>query len=320
MSPIALDDIRRAHERIAPYIKRTPCIASTPPEGVSETQVFLKLENEQHTGSFKLRGACNMVLGLPPSERQRGIVTASTGNHGAGVSFAAQQTDCEATVFVPNHANPEKLQQIATNGATIKYSGDDCVDTEFNARAFAKEYNLAYIPPYNHPAIIAGQGTVGLELAEQAPHLDAVFVAVGGGGLIAGISVALKSLNPTIQIIACSPENSCVMHQSLAAGTLLDVPSLPTLSDSTAGGIEPGSMTFPICQQLIDRSLTVSEAEIASAMRHLNREHGLVIEGAAGVAYAGMAATISEFSGRSVAVIICGGNVPRSVFAEVIGD
>ena len=159
-----------------------------------------------------------MVLGLLPDERHRGIVTASTGNHGAGVSFAALRTGCEATVFVPTMPTRRSCNR-SRKTAPRSNGGDDCVDTEFNARAFASEHDRAYIPPYNHPDIIAGQGTIGLELADQIPDLNAVFVAVGGGGLIAGVSRALKSLNPDIEVIACSPENSCVMHQSLA-GTL----------------------------------------------------------------------------------------------------
>lgn len=320
MSPVSPEDIKRAYERIAPYVQRTQCVTSPTPTAPAGTQVFLKLENQQHTGSFKLRGACNMVLTLTAEERHRGIVTASTGNHGAGVSFAAKQAGSSAKVFVPNHANPEKLQQILQNGAEIEYSGDDCVDTEFNARSFARSHDRAYVPPYNHSAIIAGQGTVGLELAEQVPHLDVVFVAVGGGGLISGVAIALKSFNPNIQIVACSPENSCVMHQSLAAGSLLDAPSEPTLSDSTAGGIEPDSMTFPICKALVDRSITVSEPEIAAAMRTLYRDHKQVVEGAAGVAFAGMQRLLPELPGQTIAVVICGGNVPSSVFSEVIGD
>ncbi len=315
---INIASIEAAASRINGLIKRTEALLSPSLSKELEARVYLKLENTQHTGSFKLRGASNMVLGLTAQERQRGVVTASTGNHGSGVSFASKMAECPATVFVPKTANEEKLKLVRENGATVLRSGDDCVETEFNARAYAAEHRLSYIPPYNHREIIAGQGTVGLELLEQIPTVDKVFVAVGGGGLISGIATALKARRNDIEVIACSPENSCVMHHSLQAGTLLDLPSEPTLSDSTAGGIEPDSITFPICQALVDDSVTVSESEIAEAMGYIYRVHGMVVEGAAGVALAGLRRMATECAGQTVCVVLCGSNVPKAIFESAV--
>ena len=242
------DKVEAAAARIAPLVRRTPVVQWP------QAQAWLKLENQQVTGSFKARGGGHKLLCLSEQARATGVVTASSGNHGAGVAHAAQQLGCPLVVFVPEHADPEKIARIAALGADVHTYGEDCVDTEAHARAWADQTGRTYISPYNDLEVIAGQGTVAQELLEQVPKLDAVYVAVGGGGLISGIGSYLKSRRPNVEIIACSPSQSPAMHMCLAAGAIVDVPCGETLSDATAGGVEPGAVTFDLCQQVIDRS------------------------------------------------------------------
>jgi threonine dehydratase len=296
--------IVRAETRIRPWIVETPLLPS--PSGPS-----FKLENRQHTGSFKARGAFSKLLALSPAERSGGVIAASTGNHGAAVAYAARQLGVAARIVVSHGANPGKLAAIAALGGTIEEHGSDSAEAEVFARGEAERLGLPYISPYNDLDVIAGQGTIGVELTRQAPHLDQIFIALGGGGLLAGVAAWLKATNPGVRVVGCSPENSAVMIASLRAGRILELESKPTLSDGTAGGIEPGAITFPLCQALADDYVTVGEEEILAAMRQIRESHGEVVEGAAGVALAGYR-RVGKPSERSV-VILCGGNVDPAV-------
>ena len=191
----------------------------------------------------------NKLLSLSQEERERGVVTASTGNHGAAVAFGLRHVGAAGIVFVPENAAKSKMANIEMLGAEVRTFGHDSAKTEAYARQFAAQEGMIYISPYNDPQIIAGQGTIGVELVWQLETIDAVFVSVGGGGLISGVAGYLKSRLPQVQIIGCSPQNSQVIIQSVKAGEILDLPSLPTLSDGTAGGVEAGSITFPLCRQ-----------------------------------------------------------------------
>ncbi len=280
--------------------------------------VYLKCENFQVTGSFKVRGATNAMLVLSAEQRAQGVVTASSGNHGLGVARAAKQLSIPATVFVPTGADDTKVAAIQALGVSVERVGDDCVDTEAYARMIAEHHNRTYISPYNDPYVMAGQGTIGHELLEQIPDLGAVFVAIGGGGLISGIGGYLKARNPDIQVIGCSPAASPAMHACLEAGKIIDVPCRATLSDATAGGVEPGAITFEICQQVVDRSVLVGEADIAHAVRDVIETHHMLIEGAAGVAVAGYRALAAEYAGIKTAIILCGANISKAALKQVI--
>jgi threonine dehydratase len=234
------------------------------------------------------------------------------------VAWAANQLGIDATVYVPTHADDAKVDAIRRNGATVERVGDDCVQTEEHARSVGSEQGRTYISPYNDIQIICGQGTIGHELYQQIPELDAVFIAVGGGGLISGVGSYLKAINPDIEIVACSPEASPAIHACLDAGKIIDVECHDTLSDATAGGVEPGSITFAMCQQVVNRSVLVSEADIATAVRDIVATHHMLIEGAAGVAVAGYRNVASEFEDKNVAIILCGANIGMAKLQQIL--
>lgn len=316
---LAPHEVLLARERIRSRVRETPLEHSVT-LSADRTEVFLKLENFQLTGSFKLRGAMNKLLVAGPAATSMGVVAASAGNHGAGVAYGARQLGCKAVIFVPETISPVRLDAIRGYGAEVVPRGDDCVVAERAARALAAEKGMTYISPYNDPAVVAGQGTIGAEIAEQMDSLDAVYVALGGGGLIGGIASYLKGIGRDLEIIACSPENSRVMHESVAAGAILDLPSQPTLSESTAGGIEEGAITFDLCRDLVDRFVLVSESEIKAATRSFIEQHHMLIEGAAGVAVAGFLSERKRQDGKKVALVICGANISREQLMAVLAD
>jgi threonine dehydratase len=302
-------EVERAEARIRPHTRETYLQRSEYLSALGGADVHCKLENLQHTGSFKARGAMNKLLTLTADERGRGVITASTGNHGAAVARSARQMDTACTVVVPEHADSSKLAAIERLGATVRPHGDDCVESERFARRWAAEHGATYVSPYNDPLVVGGQGTVGLELARQIDHVDAVFVAVGSGGLISGTAGYLKARRPDVRFIGCSPENSAVMMQSVKAGRILDLPSLPTLSDGTAGGVEEDSITFDLVRTLVDDWVTVTEHEIGDSLRRFVDAEHLLIEGAAAVAVASYEKLAERFGGQTVVVVICGGNI-----------
>lgn len=308
MPPLATD-IEEAARRIAPHVRRTPVEASPFLSRAAGAEVFLKLENFQITGSFKARGALHKLTTLDEDARRRGVVTASSGNHGAAVAYGAGRLGVAAQVFVPTVAASTKVGVIESYGARVERFGDDCVITEAHARAQADAQGQVYISPYNDPDVMAGQGTIGAELLEQLTSLDAVFVSMGGGGLVGGLGSYLKARLPGVEVVAVSPAQSPAMHACLAAGEILDVPCYDTLSDGTAGGVEAGAITFEVCRRVIDRSLLVDEAAIAEAMRRTLEHQRMLMEGAAGVAVAGFLQVASEYAGKRVAIVICGANI-----------
>jgi threonine dehydratase len=308
--------IHEALQRIRPHIRTTPVIRAAE---YPSCEVLLKLENFQVTGSFKARGALNKLCTLGEEGRKTGIITASSGNHGAAVAYGSQALGCQARVYVPKGADPSKIATIRSYGAEVFTHGDDCSDTEAFARQTAIAEAKTYISPYNDLDVITGQGTIAAELAEQAPPLDAIFVAVGGGGLISGIGSFFKGLGAKTEIVACAPVQSPAMHACMKAGAIIDVPCFPTLSDATAGGVEPGAVSFDLCQEVIDTSLLVSEEEIRRATRQLIETHHMLAEGAAGVALAAFHARQEAYKGKRVAIVVCGANIGISKLREVLG-
>lgn len=307
-----------AADRVAGIVCETPLIRSAAFSEATEADVYLKLENRQHTGSFKLRGATNCLMSLSEKQRAAGCVAASSGNHGAAVAYAMRELGTSGVIFVPEQTSTAKVDAIRSYGGEVCFFGTDGLDTELAARSHATEKGMYYVSPYNDASVIAGQGTCGVEIAQQLPDVDAAFIAVGGGGLISGVGSVLKQHNPDLMLFGCQPQASAVMAKSVAAGELLDLPSDATLSDGTAGGIEPDAITFALCRELVDEFVLVSEVEIADAMRQYMAVEDDRIEGAAGVAIAALLARTSEIKGRQIVVIICGGNISEATLTKVI--
>ena len=307
-----------AANRIAPHIRETPLDHSPFFSELSGANVFLKLDNLQHTGSFKLRGAFNKLLSMTAEQRDAGCVAASSGNHGAAVAYAMAKLKTKGVVFVPEGTSTTKVDAIKRAGGEVRFFGTDGLDTELHAREYAAENGMNYLSPYNDEDVIAGQGSCGVEIAKQLSKVDAIFIAVGGGGLISGVGSFLKSVNPSMSVVACQPAASAVMTESVKAGEILDIPSQPTLSDGTAGGIEADAITFDVCRAVADDFVTVSEDQIAEAMRQFIDAHHMLPEGAAGVALAGLMLCADQYKDKNVVVIICGGNISRETLKSVI--
>ncbi len=280
-------------------------------------QVRLKLENLQVTGSFNARGAFNKLLSLAPAELSRGIVAASTGNHGAAVAYSAKRLGLSAIVFVPENASPAKVENIRRFGASIIAHGAEGGVTETFARAYAAENGMTYASPYNDVDVIGGQGTMGLEIASSMPDIDAVVVPLGGGGMISGIAGYLKAIRPGVRIIAASPRNSMSMIESVRAGAIVETEHRPTLSDGTAGGVEPGSITFELCRSLVDDFVVVDESEIAQSMKAFIETHHMLCEGSAGVALAALD-TLRDRGLKNVAAVVSGANISAATLRSAL--
>ena len=309
--------ILSAHERIRSSVLETPVELISDLVPNLSVCVFAKLENLQKTGSFKLRGATNKILQLTAQQKADGVIAASNGNHGLGVAEAARSAGLAAEIYVSSHVSPAKAARIEQLGARLRRAGATPLEAELAGRAAAVRAGKVFISPYNDVDVIAGQGTLAVELQNQAPAMDAVFVAVGGGGLIGGIGAYLKWVAPQTEIVGCWPENSPVLYECIKAGRIIDVPEQPTLSESTAGGLEPDSVTLDVCKRVIDRSILVSEEEILAAMRGIRESKGWLIEGAAGVALAGFQKQAQRYRGKTVAIVICGGNVSPEVLKQI---
>ena len=309
---------REAAARISDIVLKTPLRRSAVFSEVSGAEVYLKLENQQHTGSFKLRGASNCLLSLTVEQRDKGCVAASSGNHGAALAYAMRELETTGVIFVPEQTSLTKVEAIRSYGSDVQFFGTDGLDTEQYARQYAAENGMYYVSPYNDAEVIAGQGTCGIEIVEQLPDVDAAFIAIGGGGLVSGVGSVLKMHNAAVRIFGCQPEASAVMARSVAAGHVLDLPSEPTLSDGTAGGVEADSMTFELCRELVDEFVLVDEQQIAAAMRQYIDAERHRIEGAAGVAIAALLSCQDAVKGMQIVAIICGGNISEATLNTVL--
>lgn len=300
--------VDRAEARIRPYVRATPL----EPAGEGS---YLKLECLQHTRSFKLRGALNKLLSLSEVDDTRGIITASTGNHGLAVAYGLQLLNRPGTIVLPETAARKKVALLERYDVTLQFYGQDSAEAERFARTRAEREGLVFISPYNDEQVVAGQGTIGVELMTQLPSIKRVFVPVGGGGLIGGIAAYLKAVKPSVEIYGCLPANSPVMHECVEAGEIVAGKVLPTLSDGTAGGVEEDAITFDLCRDFVDEWIRVSEDEIREGMKVVFERYGLVVEGAAGVSMA--AYHKIETDGDDV-IVLCGGNVDIEQFKSIV--
>lgn len=310
--------IRDAAVHRAPAVQRTPLVESAGLSRLIGCRVLLKSEHLQTTGSFKFRGASNKVRCLSAAERLAGVVTASSGNHGQALALAGRNAGIAVTVYASSAASPTKLDAIRGYGAQLVLVDGTSLDAELAARRDADRSGRRYVSPYNDLDVIAGQGMIGIELLEQADRLDAVFLSVGGGGLAAGVGAALKAGSASTQLVGCWPGNSPALLRALELGRIHDVLETETLSDGTAGGVEPDAVTFPLCRHVIDRRVAVDEAAIRRAMFAIAEHEHWMVEGAAGVALAGLMAMRDAFRDRTVAVVLCGRNIAASTFVAAL--
>jgi threonine dehydratase len=309
-------EIERARERIGPIARRTPLERSRWLTAEHGRDISLKLECFQLTGAFKIRGAMAKLSALNSEECSRGVLTVSAGNHGLAVAHCAEVLGLDATIVVPESASPAKVASIRRYNVKLIERGATYDDAERAAREMERETGATFVSPYNDREVIAGQGTIGLEILEDAPDLDAIIVPVGGGGLLAGVAIAVKAINPRIKVYGAEPLASPTMSAALKAGRIIEIEEQATIADGCAGNIEPGSMTFPVIQRLVDGIILVSEAAIRTAITRIAREDHLMIEGSAAVSVAAL--SDSRLEGRRTAAVVTGRNISLGLFAEVI--
>ena len=314
-----LADIFAARRRIAPYLRRTPLVESAWLSDATGAGVRLKLESQQLSNSFKSRGAFNAVIsrlerGTPPQR----IVTASAGNHGRALAAACERFRLPLVVFTPIDAPRTKVAAITRHGAELRSEGRDYDDAERRALAFARETGAEFISPYNDADVIAGAGTIAIELFEDAPDLDAVVVPIGGGGLISGVATAAKAIAPHCRIVGVEAEASCAFLTSVRAGTLVEIVPGQTLADGLGGNPDPETITFAFIQTLVDGIVTVGEDDLKSAIVGLVESEHLVAEGAGAAAVAALVGNHVEIRGRQVAALLTGSNIDRTRLAALL--
>jgi len=257
---------------------------------------------------------------LSPAEKKMGILSASTGNHGLGTNHAARLEDLDLVLYVPENASPEKIDRLRKAGAKLNLFGASCEKAEIQARREAEASGKIYISPYNDLEIIYGQGTIGIEILEELPDVEDVLVPVGGGGLVAGIAGYLKSRNPGLGVFGVEPAHSAFMKASLEAGRLIDIEEKETLADAVAGGIEPESVTFPLCREFVDDLLTVDEEHIKKSLQTIYEAHHEIVEGAGALALAALMKYQEKFRGRKALLIVSGGNISQALFQRITGS
>nr|XP_039274494.1 putative threonine dehydratase [Styela clava] len=316
-------EVLKARERIKGHVWRTPLEFSDYLSKETGVNVYLKYESDQVSGTIKARGAFNTVLKMSESngEEKKDIcpkkfVAASTGNHGIALLYALKSSQDKCVVYVPTSTAQVKLDHLQRLGAEIKMKGSDMTVTMELAEQAAKKEGCIYVSPCKNPDVIAGQGTIAYEIFRDLPNVDAIFVYVGGGGMISGISSYAKHVHSKIQIVGCGPKHSNGMEESIKAGKPIDIEIKPSLS--ITGNIGLDSVTFPICQRNVDRWVNVTEDEIADAMYLMLDVHHKAVEGAAGCVLASFLKVKNDFKGQNVAIVICGSNVSPNILKKVI--
>jgi threonine dehydratase len=313
----AHESVRQAHGVIKPYIRETGVERARQLES-GAGEVWLKLECQQVTGSFKARGAIHRLSALSENERLRGIVACSAGNHGLGVALASELYGVSSTIFVPKTVDPARKKMLEHVSSSVHVIGATYDECEAKARQVAAELQKTFISPYNDPLVVAGQGTIGIELIEQIPNLEVVLVAVGGGGLAAGVAAYVKAVRPTIKVVGVSPANSAAMYDQVTGIPSDFAAHLETISDSTAGSVESGAVTIDMCRALIDQWILVEEADIYAAMRYLFFEHRIVVEGAGALAVAAFLKERERIHECNTALLVCGGNIDPKRFLKIV--
>lgn len=318
LASITLADIRSARERVAGKVERTPTVPSPSLSGHLGAPVYLKLEHRQTTGSFKLRGSSNAIASLNAEEKARGVVAASTGNHGRALAHAAKLEGMRATICMSRRVPQNKLDEIRRLGAEIRIVGNSQDDAQQEVDRLVAEEGLVMLPPFDHPGIIAGQGTLGLEIIEQVADAALVLVPLSGGGLAAGVAAAVKGVSPSTKVIGVSMARGAAMKASLNAGYPVLVEELPTLADSLGGGIGlDNRLTFSMCRDLLDDVILLDEGEIAAGIRHAYEQEREIVEGAGAVGIAAVLSGKVRASGPTV-LILSGRNIDMTLHRKVV--
>jgi threonine dehydratase len=315
MLPAPTEVIAAAH-RLRGIVARTPLVRSKPLSEIAGTDVFLKCENEQVTGSFKLRGAYNALATLPPDARERGIVASSAGNHGLGIAHAARLLRVRARIFVPSNAPRVKRDGILALGAEVDESQPHYDAAHHAALAFTESHGMTFVNPCAGDAVLAGQGTVALEILEELPGVRTLVVPVGGGGLVGGVAALVRAVGPHVRIVGAQSENTNAMAASLSAGHRVDIETPPTLADGLSGQIDDEG--FAIGEESIDEMRVVSEAEVAAAIAWMAKEHGARVEGSGAC---GVAAVLGGEAGGlegPIVIIVSGGNIDDARWSAIV--
>ena len=309
---ISLNNIREAQERLVPYIYPTPLLPAKWLGDLAGCPVYLKAENLQFTGSFKVRGAASLMTTLDLSATKNGVVTASSGNHGLGVAYVGKYLGISVTVVVPETCHSSKLEGLYQLGARVIFHGRSSIERREYAHELAKADNLVFIHSHDDPRIIAGQGSIGLEILDLLPNVGCVLVPVGGGGLIAGIALAIKELRPDITVIGVEPEIGCCMKMSRDQGSVVELPVTPETIADGLRGTRPGILPFEIVQRKVDDILTVGEQTICEAVRRFHRLGKIVVEPSGAVAAAAIIENKVPCSAKPICAVLSGGNIDES--------
>ena len=319
VEPVAIGDVHAARARLGDRVLRTPVARSQSLSELSGTDVFLKLEHLQRTGSFKLRGATNAVLRLDDSQKKNGVVGVSTGNHGRGLAYAAREAGVRCIICMSELVPQNKVDGIKAQGAEVRIVGRSQDDAQEEVDRLVAQDGMTMLPPFDHPDIIAGQGTLGIEILEQCPDVATIVVPLSGGGLISGLALAAKAARPQVKIVGVSMELGAAMYECQKAGEPIHVDELATLADSLGGGIGlDNRYTFPMVRDLVDDMVLVSEAQIAGAIRHAYWHERQIIEGSGSVSIAALQAGLIG-GGGPIVLLLSGGNIDMSLHHRIIG-
>jgi len=316
---VTLQDIYRAAQQIKTTVCRTPLEYSQPLSALAGTEVRLKMESLQHTGSFKLRGAANVIASLDAEQRRAGVIAPTAGNHGLGLAFAGQVASIPVTIFLPRSADPMKVTAMQACGAQVTFF-DDIEEARLTAMATARQSGMTFVSAYDNPQMIAGGGTVGLEIMEEWLEAEVILVNLGGGGLSSGIATAVKAINPAVEVWGIQSEASPTFARWKALGDTVPVDLEPSVAEGVSGYIEPGTMTWPFIRDRVDRVLTVSEAEIKAAMHSMLNFHRQVVEPSGAPAVAAVLRYSKELEGRKTVCVVTGRNVSGSRYLSLLNE
>jgi threonine dehydratase len=321
MRSVSPDDLRQACSHIYTYVRRTPLVRSSTLSAQSGGDVYLKLENLQETGSFKVRGAANRLLQMTLEERARGVIAFSTGNHGRALAWVGRQLGVRVVICMPPTVLAHKVAAIRALGAEVRVVGKDQDSVEAEAVAMAAREGLCWVSPFDDPWIIAGQGTIGLEILDDLPTVEVVMAALSGGGLLGGLALGVKSKRQAAQVVGVTMARGAAMVTSLAAGKPVAVTEEPTLADSLVGGIGlHNQYTFDLVRRIVDATVLVSETEIARAMRYALQTEKMVVEGGGAVGLAALLAGKIDVAGKQTVCVISGGNVDEKRLAQLLTE